>query len=275
MTFKEKVFHTIQPDENSKTKKNRWFEYFITTLITLNIFAVFFESFEHFYGAHTTLFNIIEIFSVLVFTIEYLLRLWTSDMLYPKHGKFKSAIKFMVSFYGLVDLLSILPFYIPFLMKVDLRVVRSMRLLRLLRILKLQRYSTSFKMVISVFREAKSDIAVTLFITFLLLIIASTIMYHLENQIQPNNFSNIGQSFWWAIATLTTVGYGDIYPVTGWGKFISGIIALLGIGVVALPTGIISSKFIEKIREKEKSKKDKGKKGAYKYCPHCGKKLID
>jgi voltage-gated potassium channel len=150
------------------------------------------------------------------------------------------------------------------LIAVDLRFLRILRLTRILRILKIQRYSSSLKMIGKVLKSKKDDLLVTIFVTSLLLLLASAIMYYIEADDQPEAFPNIIAAFWWAIATLTTVGYGDVYPVTAIGKVLSGIIALLGIGIVALPTGIISSGFMDAM-EKKRAKK--------KHCPNCGEEI--
>ena len=135
-----------------------------------------------------------------------------------------------------------------------------LRLFRLLRLLKLNRHSKAVKLIGKVLKNTKNDILVTVFMVFILLILSSTLMYSIENDAQPEAFENIGQALWWAVATLTTVGYGDIYPVTGLGKLLSGIIALLGIGIVALPTGIISSAYIEEVQKRKNTCE----------CPKCG-----
>ena len=133
--------------------------------------------------------------------------------------------------------------------------------------LKLKRYFTSLGVIQSVIKKTKNEIFVTIFLVFILLVLASTLMYNIEKTAQPDAFQNIGQAMWWAVATLTTVGYGDIYPITIGGKILGSIIALLGIGIVALPTGIISSAFIEKIQERKQTKKITCN------CPHCGKEI--
>jgi voltage-gated potassium channel len=178
---------------------------------------------------------------------------------------------------ALIDLFAILPFYLPMVIVIDLRFLRILRLARILRIFKIQRYNNSLSLISSVIDNRKEELIVTLFITFLLLLLASSIMYFVETNSQPESFPNIIASFWWAIATLTTVGYGDVYPVTVIGKILSGIIALLGIGIVALPTGIISSGFIEEMNKGKKNcnnteNRDTSEKEK-KYCPYCGKKL--
>ena len=160
-------------------------------------------------------------------------------------------------------MIAILPFYLPFLIPFDLRIVRILRLFRLLRIFKLGRYSKSLNAITSVLKSTKSELAITGFVAFILLVLSSTIMYYFENEVQPEKFASIGHSFWWAVATLTTVGYGDVFPITTMGKVMSGIIALIGIGFIALPTGIISSAFIERVQKEKKEQK-------LCTCPNCG-----
>ena len=199
----------------------------------------------------------------MVFSVEYILRFWTADLGLENSSPFYKRLKFSFSTFGLIDLFAILPFYLPFLFPFDLRVLRILRLFRLLRIFKLGRLSKSLQTITSVLKESKSELSITLFVAFILMILSSTLMYYVENEAQPDKFENIGQSLWWSVATLTTVGYGDIYPITGLGKVLSSVIALIGIGFVALPTGIISSAFIGRMQsEKEKRKKCK--------CPKCG-----
>jgi voltage-gated potassium channel len=176
-------------------------------------------------------------------------------------------LKFTFSTLGLVDLFAILPFYLPFLIAIDLRVLRILRLLRLLRIFKLGRYSKSFKIISSVLKETRSELGITFFVAFVLLVLSSTLMYYIERDVQPEAFASIGHAFWWAVATLTTVGYGDVYPVTGIGKVLSALIAIIGIGFVALPTGIISSVFIEKVQEGNSTKHQNNQECT---CPNCG-----
>jgi voltage-gated potassium channel len=265
MTFREEIFNVI--DENNKgTRLSRTFDFFIIGLITLNVVAIILESFENLRLTYKQEFYYFEIFSVTVFTIEYVLRLFTADLKYPDKSKIGATTSFITSPIALVDLFAILPIYLPLLIPIDLRFIRILRLLRVIRLFKINRYSRSLKLIGDVFKEKRSDLGITVFVTFILLVIASTLMYYIEGQEQPEAFPNIVASFWWAVATLTTVGYGDIYPITAWGKFISGIIALLGIGLVALPTGILSSAFIEKINE-GKTENNSGT------CSTCGQEI--
>jgi len=245
--------------------KNKVVIKFIYGLIILNIVALILESYKELRDNYGSLFQLIEIFSVIVFTIEYLLRLWVADL--DKEVK-KSRMKFALSPLGLIDLVAIIPFYLPMIFSIDLRVIRILRLLRLLRIFKLSRFSNSLKTINQVLKDTKTDLAITLFIAFILLVVSSTLMYYVENEAQPEKFASIGHSFWWSVATLTTVGYGDVYPVTAMGKLLSGIIALIGVGFIALPTGIISSAFVDKLQSKNVKKHNQECE-----CPNCGTKF--
>jgi voltage-gated potassium channel len=246
---------------------NSIFIKFIYGLIILNVITLILESYQELKISFSNFFYYFELISVIVFSIEYLLRLWTSDMVKSYKGNsFKKRLKFGFSTLGLIDLLAILPFYLPFIFPFDLRILRILRLFRLLRIFKLGRYSKSLNTITSVLKSTKSELAITGFVAFILLVLSSTIMYYFENEVQPEKFASIGHSFWWAVATLTTVGYGDVFPITTMGKVMSGIIALVGIGFIALPTGIISSAFIERIQEQKRDNKTCK-------CPNCGTKI--
>lgn len=245
---------------------NSLFQKFIYTLIILNVLSLILTSYKEIYSNYELFFKNFELFSVFIFSVEYVLRFWTADLFFEKGTPFSKRLKFSLSAFGLIDLFAILPFYLPLIFPFDLRVLRILRLFRLLRILKLGRLSKSLQTITSVLKESKSELSITLFVAFILMILSSTLMFYVENEAQPDKFENIGQSLWWSVATLTTVGYGDIYPITGLGKILSSIIALIGIGFVALPTGIISSAFINKMQnEKEKRKECK--------CPNCGTKF--
>lgn len=253
--MKNKVRHFIN--------NNIYFIQFIYVLIILNIIAIILESYQDLHAKFKNIFYYFELFSVIIFTLEYIIRIWISDK--SKEDK-KERLNFAFSTMGIIDLIAILPFYLPFIFPFDLRIIRIMRLFRLLRIFKLSRYSKSLKTIRYIFRETKAELSITVFVTFVLMLLSSTLMHYIEHNDQPEKFASIGDAFWWAVATLTTVGYGDVYPITPLGKILSGIIALIGIGFVALPTGIISSAFIEKIQKDKKAKKKK----QVCNCPKCG-----
>ncbi|MCK8061630.1 MULTISPECIES: ion transporter [unclassified Fusibacter] len=262
--MKQRIFEIIEP-ANNDDKASLLFDRIIVIMILINVLAIILESFESLSLSYGSTFRIIEVISVAVFTVEYVLRIWTAPLKYKSISKTKSVYRQIKSPMAIIDLLAILPFYLPMFIPIDLRFLRIIRLTRMFRLFKLNRYNQSLNMLSRVIQREKEHLQVTLFVTFLLLLIASTLMYTFENHVQPEAFSNIVETFWWAIATLTTVGYGDVYPITAIGKVLSGIIALLGIGVVALPTGILSSGFLQELNDRKVSESDKCT------CPHCGK----
>ncbi|MEL7339562.1 MAG: ion transporter [Bacteroidota bacterium] len=277
MSLRENVFLLVENDQQ-QNRYSRAFDQLIILLICISIAEIILESFADLRASYARIFGFTELLTSIIFSIEYVLRLWTADFKYPHLPAWRARLKFMFSFAGIIDLLAILPFYLPLIFRFDLRVVRILRVMRLLRIFKLSRYTASLRLVGDIFREKRGEIGVTLFITFVMLLLASTLMYYLEGDVQPEAFPNIIATFWWAIATLTTVGYGDVFPVQGCGKLVSGVIALLGIGLVALPTGIISAAFVEKLEEekaaKQKAEEESGEAGYdFAFCPHCGERL--
>ena len=214
--------------------------------------------------------------SIIVFTAEYLLRIWTADLLYPSLPPWRARLTYMKSAMALVDLLAILPFYLPMLLPMDLLGIRALRLFRLLRLFKLRRYSEALGTIAEVFRRKEHEIALSISFVTVLLVIASLLMYHAEHDAQPEQFANAFSGLWWAVATLTTVGYGDIYPITTGGRVLGAVIAIMGIGMVAIPTGIISAGFMEVLEKKpedDRAAQEEEEKKSYRYCPHCGKKL--
>ena len=213
--------------------------------------------------------------TIIVFTVEYIMRLWVSSLSYPDISPLSARIKYAFSFMAIIDLLAILPFYLPFLIRVDLRVLRTLRMFRLTRLLKVNRYTTALKAIADVLRKKSSQLLSSMIIVFILMIISSIIIYNVENPAQPGVFSNAFSGMWWSVVTLTTVGYGDIYPITVTGKIFSAVISILGIGLIAIPTGIISAGFIEKISEQKAlpGAADENIKENKQYCPYCGRNL--
>ena len=263
--MKSNVFELIEPSKGNPASKA--FDIFIITLIILNLITIIVETFE-LPDAVRSVIVTFEIVSVIIFTIEYLLRVWTADLLYPQLSRGRARLKYICSFMAIIDLLSILPIYVPLLIPLDLRVLRILRIGRLLRILKINRYTHALGTMARVFKEKAAQLISSMLVVSLLIIIASVLMYNIESAVQPDAFSNAFETMWWAVSTLTTVGYGDVYPITVAGKLLAIIIAFLGIGMVAVPTGIISAGFTEAInKEKEEEKEEIA------YCPHCGHKL--
>jgi voltage-gated potassium channel len=297
-TLKIRVYTIIERGEKHD-KKSIYFDYFIIILVLLSVIATIWESHLEIEQKDNTYFHLFEIFSITIFTIEYLLRLWTAPLKYPYLSVWKAYLKYIFSFIALIDLLAILPFYLPFFGVEDLRVLRMMRLLRLLRVFKLNRYSRALNLVSDVLKEKGEELVTTIFFALILLLVSSTLMYYVEHDANPTGFPNIIATLWWAVVTLTTVGYGDVVPVTMLGKILNGITALIGIGVVALPTSILSAGFLEKVQERKRIEKEeteqlerqllqelRQRNGEIEeesqssdhsthlcYCPHCGGKL--
>jgi voltage-gated potassium channel len=242
-------------------RKGRAFDILIMALIVLNIGAVMLETVEDVAAPYSRFFRAFEVFSAVVFSAEYLLRLWscTADARY--RGAVKGRIRYALTPLALIDLAAILPFYLEFL-TVDLRFVRSLRLFRLLRVFKLARYSSSMRTLVRVLKAKHEELVVTLFVVFIMLIFAASAMYYVERDEQPDKFSSIPAAMWWGVATLTTVGYGDVFPVTPLGKMLGAVIAVLGVGLFALPTGILASGFAEELQRTRRREPL--------ICPHCG-----
>ena len=266
---KKRTFEIIEKSQKGDILSTI-FDYFIVILISLNVASVFLETFELSVYLNNFL-RKFEIFSIIIFTIEYILRLWTSTLLYPDKNSFVARIKYIFSLMAIIDLVSILPFYLPFFFNVDLRVLRALRLFRLLRILKVNRYTHAMQKVLFVIKNKSTELISSIFVIFILMLISSVLMYSVESPVQPEVFKNGFSGLWWAVATFTTVGYGDIYPITSVGRFLSAIIALLGIGLVAVPTGIITSGFMEASSKEEVD--DNSQQDEKHFCPYCGKNL--
>lgn len=215
--------------EYSKSKRSHYFAYLIQFLIVLSVITFSIETLPNLSPQYRSILSIIELVCVMIFTLEYISRIYVSD----------KKLKFIFSFFGLIDLFAILPFYLSF--GVDLRSLRVMRLFRLFRLLKLVRYNKAMRHFTEALLMAKEQIVLFLVITLVLIYFAAVGIYYFENEAQPNHFSSVFDSLWWSIVTLTTVGYGDVYPITVGGKVFTFFILLIGLGIVAIPTGIISS----------------------------------
>ena len=272
--LKQIVFEVIQP-ASSGNIASKIFDSIILFLILLSVSSVFLATFDLSPYCQLWL-QRIENFSVIIFSLEYFLRIWTADLLYPGVGFFRSRFKYIISPMAIIDLISILPFYLPMIFPLDLIGIRAIRLVRLLRIFKLNRYSDALISIGQVFKTKSKEIFASLFFVLILLVVASLLIYYAEHDAQPKQFQNAFSGLWWAVATLTTVGYGDIYPITPMGRVLGAIIAILGIGMVAVPTGILSAGFVEILEKKNgKSAEDDASDSETekKYCPYCGKKL--
>ena len=237
---KKRIFDIIQIGKKDDFI-SRAFDFFIVIAILLNIAVLFLETFDAM-AEYSHILRSIELITIVIFLIEYVLRIWTSEYLYPDTSKGKAVLKFLVSFDGIVDLCTILPFF--FLSGfVALRMLRVVRILHLFRI---NAYYDSINVIASVLNEKKNQLISSIFIILVLMMAASLCMYSAEHEVQPEVFNNAFSGIWWSTSTILTVGYGDIYPVTILGRIMAIIISFLGVGAVAIPTGIISAGFVER-----------------------------
>lgn len=249
--IKKRVFEIISKAENGDLA-SQIFDWSIMALIALSIISIILESFAGIYQKWHSVFQVFETITVVVFTVEYILRVWTADLLYPesKHPR----LKYVFSFMALIDLLAILPFYLPFI-SADLRFLRMMRLFRLfrlLRVFKLGRYFEALQIIVKVIKTSGPQLIMSVALCVFVMLFSAIIMYTVENPVQPEQFPNVISSLWWAICTLTTVGYGDVYPITHIGRFLASVISLVGIGIIAIPTGIIAAGFNQVISKERK-----------------------
>ena len=261
-TILQRTYEILEGTTNDKITKS--FQIFIISLIAVNVLVVIIETEESVLDEYGYLFTPFEVFSIIIFTGEYVARIIVCK-LNPKYQNQKFAVlRFIFTPMMLVDLAAILPFFLPFVVT-DVRFIRIIRLLRLFRLFKLARYSEPMQTLGDVFKAKAGDLAVAFFILFIVLIFASSLMYHAEHEAQPEIFSSIPASMWWGVITLTTIGYGDAYPITIAGKVIGAGVAILGIAVYAIPTGIMASAFTEELRKRREQ--------SNKTCPHCGKDI--
>ena len=250
--MRRKIFEIIQPNRGQSIA-SRVFDVMITMLILLSVVSVFAVTFGLPRPVLRALYRF-EQFASIVFSVEYLLRILTADMLYPDKGFFASRVKYLFSAMALIDLAAILPFWIPMFLPCSMLALRALRLVRLLRILKLNRYFNAIRTLGDVLVAKKSELIGSLFFVVILMLVSSLLMFSVEHDAQPDVFRNAFSGLWWAVATLTTVGYGDIYPVTTLGRILGAFIAFSGIAALAIPTGIITAGLTEQIaRNKEKA----------------------
>lgn len=243
---------------------SRAFNAFMLVLIVLNVVAVALGTVQEVASRWHMVLEYFEWGSIGVFSVEYLARIWAA----PADPRYAAAatgrLRYAVTPMAIVDLIAILPAYLTFL-GVDLRIARALRLLRVFRVAKLGRYVSALRLMGNVLRSKREELVVSSFVLALLLVLSSSLIYFAEHAVQPEAFSSIPAAMWWAISTLTTVGYGDVYPVTSVGRIIASGAAILGIGLFALPTAILGSGFLEELQRQKQPR----------LCPHCGKAIPD
>lgn len=268
-SFKREVYSVLDVSD-THSLFSKILNIFLIILICLNVISVCLETVEPLYEEYKTTFYIFELLSVIAFSTEFLLRVWaiTCNDKY-KHPVF-GRIRFLFTPGALVDIIAILPFYLPLLFAgLDLRAIRILRLFRLARILKVSRYMHATTMVGNVFKKKRGELVTVIMLIGFIMIVVSSIMYNVEHGAQPDKFSSIPETMWWSIATLTSADFGDMHPITVIGKTLASLISLLGIGIVALPAGILASGFSEEL----KRRKENNGVICSCTCPNCGTKI--
>lgn len=281
--YSKQRVHTIIQVGNLHDGPSRAYDFTLIGFIVLNILIAILETFSQMESFFPTL-KVLETISVVFFTVDYFLRIWTAEELYPYLSPAKARIKYMCSLLGIVDLLSCIPFFIP----MGSGALRMFRIIRILRVFRVHHYTDPMRVIAEVLVKKKGQLISSCFIVLILMLVSSLLMYNLEHTAQPDVFSNAFSGFWWATNTLLTVGYGDIVPVTLAGKICGTVLTFLGVGMVAIPTGILSAGFVEQVNElKRKEELEKSKHiitnaesnaiqsngPSYHYCPYCGMEL--
>ena len=246
--MKKKIFDIIQIGDKSNVL-SRIFDYFIVFNILFNITALILETFEEL-NAYSSVFNVIEIITTLIFLIEYILRIYTAELLYPEISRGKAILKFILSFDGIVDLFTIIPaFFLS-----GFVVFRILRVIRIFHLFRINTQSDSFNIITKVLYNKKNQIIYSLVIIMILMLAGSLCMYSVEHEAQPDVFKNAFSGIWWTASAVLTIGYGDICPITTLGKVLAIFISFLGVGAVAIPTGILSAGFVEQYSKESREK---------------------
>ncbi len=253
LKLRKRIWEVLE-QSNPDDKISLYSDIFLISLILLNIVAVLLETVDSIYSQYKLEFLIFERLSTLIFLIEYILRVWVCiENKKKKDGNIQARLKYMITWPAIIDLLAVLSGLLPMIFEVDLRILRALRMLRLL---KFSRYFKVMNLLLGVLKEEKQSFLAAMFLLAVAMLIASTGIYMFEKDAQPNKFGSIPEAMWWAIATLTTIGYGDVTPITAMGKFFGAIIAIIGIGVVALPSGILASGFTDQLKRRQSTYED-------------------
>ena len=251
LKFIRKRLWQILEKGNETDRASVYTDIFLITLIILNIIAVILETVDSIYSAYSFYFIIFERSSTFIFLVEYILRVWVSIEDINKKNKISNFIirvKYIGSWPAIIDLLAVLSGLLPMIFEIDLRILRALRMLRLL---KFSRYFKVMNLLLGVLKEERQSFLAAMFLLTIAMLIASTGIYIFEKDAQPDKFGSIPEAMWWAVATLTTVGYGDVTPITAMGKIFGALITIIGIGTVALPSGILASGFSDQLKRRK------------------------
>ena len=258
------VYNVLEVAEE-KSGASWYFDISLTILILLNAVAIVLESVKSIHEPYEVYFTYFEYLSITFFSVEYVLRIWSCVEFKKFQNPITGRIRFIFTPLAIIDILAIVPFYLA-MFTIDLRYIRILRVFRLFRLFKLTRYVKALNAIGKVFKEKREQLIISMIMILFLLLVASCVMYYVEHEAQPDVFTSIPETMWWGIATLTTVGYGDMYPITGLGQFLGGVIAILGIGLFALPTGILAAGFSRAIGT--------GEEAQVCTCPKCGNQFV-
>ena len=251
LKFIRKRLWQILEKGNETDRASVYTDIFLITLIIFNIIAVILETVDSIYSAYSFYFIIFERSSTFIFLVEYILRVWVSIEDINKKNKisnFLIRVKYIGSWPAIIDLLAVLSGLLPMIFEIDLRILRALRMLRLL---KFSRYFKVMNLLLGVLKEERQSFLAAMFLLTIAMLIASTGIYIFEKDAQPDKFGSIPEAMWWAVATLTTVGYGDVTPITAMGKIFGALITIIGIGTVALPSGILASGFSDQLKRRK------------------------
>ncbi len=265
--LRKRVYLILEPTYKGD-RISYWFDVFITAVILLSISVMVLSSVSSLSARHSMLFNIVFLFTTLVFSIEYPLRLWSCTVNPSYSHPVRGRLAWALTPFALIDLIVVFPFYLDIFTGINLT---GLVVLRVFRIFKLIRYSDSINMIVRVVKAQRDMLITAYLVLFIALISASTLMFQIEQSGQPDIFTSIPATMWWGIVTLTTVGYGDMVPMTAPGKILGGCITLLGIGIFALPAGILASGFTQELERRTREKKKEGQEHHEEVylCPHC------
>lgn len=244
MNVKKKIFNIIQIGSRNDIPSYA-FDIGIVIVILVNLFVTFFSTFEQAKGYESIL-NYAELVTVIIFAVEYILRVLTSEYLYPDKSKAKAALSFALSASGLIDLFSFLPYFLPVFFPAGAVAFRMFRVIRIFKLFRVNAQYDAFNVIIDVIKEKKNQLISSMCIVMIFMLAASMCMYSVEHEAQPDHFQNAFSGLWWSASTLLTIGYGDVYPITTVGKMLAILISFLGVGLVAIPTGIISAAFVDR-----------------------------
>ena len=241
--IKKRVFQIVEIGYTVDTV-SRFYDVINLVFVICNVTVGVLMTFEEL-QAYFPVFKALEAVTVVFFALDFFLRLWTSKYLYPNDRQPKAGLRYIFSFNGIIDWLSFLPYYLPFFFPAGAAAFRIFRLMRFFKLFRINAYYDSLSVVTAVIRNKRQQLLSSSFIIFVMMVASSLCMYSLEHEAQPEVFSNAFSGIWWATSTLLTVGYGDIYPITPMGQVLAIVISFLGVGLVAIPTGIISAGFVE------------------------------